>query len=278
MKAFEDCLAEWTLQDSFYERTLGSLHAKPLAASLRSREQGCAAGIPLAMQVARTLGVEASWRKQSGDWIQPEDEVAFFRGAAEQILKLENLIIGLIGKPSGIATAARRAKKAAEDQVRLICGGWKKHPFLIKDMAREAVAAGGLESRILSPPFLYLDKNFVRAFGGVRQTLEAVASHSVPKVIQVRGEFGPIGEEAREAIRHGARVIMVDTGCCGDIDEVLRVVREEKTQPRVLTAFAGGIKIEEIPLLIQRGVDILDIGAAILDAPWLELSYDVAKE
>jgi nicotinate-nucleotide pyrophosphorylase (carboxylating) len=59
---------------------------------------------------------------------------------------------------------------------------------------------------------------------------------------------------------------------------VLRVVREEKTQPRVLTAFAGGIKIEEIPLLIQRGVDILDIGAAILDAPWLELSYDVAKE
>jgi nicotinate-nucleotide pyrophosphorylase (carboxylating) len=278
MKAFEDSLAEWTVQDSFYERTLGPLREKILAASLRSREQGCAAGIPLAGKVAQALGVEGSWKKQNGDWIQPDEEIARFRGKAEQILKLENLIIGLIGKPSGIATAAWRAKEAAQGQVRLICGGWKKHPFLIKEMAREAVAAGGLESRILPLPFLYLDKNFVRVFGGVRQALEAVASHSVPKVIQVRGEFGPLAEEAREAVRHGARVIMVDTGCCEDIDEVLRVVGEEKATPRVLTAFAGGIKIEEISRLVQKGVDILDIGAAILDAPWLELSYDVVTD
>jgi nicotinate-nucleotide pyrophosphorylase (carboxylating) len=278
MKALEDCLAEWALQDPFYKRVLGGLREKPLAASLRSREEGCAAGIPLAKRVAQTLGVEGSWKKQSGDWIQREGEIAFFRGNAEQILKFENLIIGLIGKSSGIATAAWRAKKAAEGRIRLICGGWKKHPFLVKDMAREAVAAGGLESRILEPPFLYLDKNFVRVFGGIRQALEAVASHSAPKVIQVKGEFGPIAEEAREAIRHGARVIMVDTGCCEDLDEVLRVMREEKASPRVRTAFAGGIKIDDIPLFFQKGVDILDIGAAILDAPWLELSYDVVVD
>jgi nicotinate-nucleotide pyrophosphorylase (carboxylating) len=40
-------------------------------------------------------------------------------------------------------------------------------------------------------------------------------------------------------------------------------------------AFAGGIKLSDIPLLAKKGVDILDIGAAILDAPWLELTYDV---
>ena len=278
MKDFEDCLAEWALQDSFYERVLGSHGDKSCAASLRSGDEGCVAGIPMAKRLAQALGVESSWEKQSGDLVESGEEIASFRGTAEQILKFENLIIGLIGKPSGIATAAWRARKAAEGRIRLICGGWKKHPFPIKEMAREAVAAGGLESRILAPPFLYLDKNFVRVFGGIRQTLEAVASHSVPKVIQVKGEFSPIAEEAREAIRHGASLIMVDTGCCGDLDEVLRVMKEEKASPRVQTAFAGGIKVEDIPLLVQRGVDILDIGAAILDAPWLELSYDVVAD
>jgi nicotinate-nucleotide pyrophosphorylase len=107
MKALEDCLAEWTLEDPFYDRVLGRLREKPPAASLRSGEEGCAAGIPLAKRVAQTLGVEGSWKKQGGDWIQREEEIAFFRGNAEQILKFENLIIGLIGKSSGIATAAR---------------------------------------------------------------------------------------------------------------------------------------------------------------------------
>ena len=275
MKYFEDFLAEWALRDSFYERVLGSLRDTFFAASLRTGDEGCVAGIPMAKRLAQTLGGEASWKKQSGDLVANGEEIASFRGTAEQVLKFENLIIGLIGKPSGIATAAWRAKKAAGGRIRLICGGWKKHPFPVKEMAREAVGAGGLDSRILAPPFLYLDKNFVRVFGGIRQTLEAVASHSVPKVIQVKGEFGPIAEEARDAIRHGASLIMVDTGCCGDLDEVLRVMKEEKASPGVQTAFAGGIRVEDIPLLIQRGVNILDIGAAILDAPWLELSYDV---
>ena len=157
-------------------------------------------------------------------------------------------------------------------------GGWKKHPVLIKEMVREAVAAGGFGQRILDQPFLYLDKNYVRIFGGIGQTLRAVAADRAAKVIQVRGEFAPIAEEAREAIRNGASVVMVDTGSWEDLDKVLQVMKAGKPSSGVQTAFAGGIRIEDIPALVRKGVDILDIGAAILDAPWLELSYDVVKE
>ncbi|MCX5908789.1 MAG: hypothetical protein NTY64_16830 [Deltaproteobacteria bacterium] len=110
------------------------------------------------------------------------------------------------------------------------------------------------------------------------QTLRAVATDRAAKVIQVRGEFAPIAEEAREAIRNGAGVVMVDTGSWKDLDDVLRVVKGEKPSAGVQIAFAGGIRIEEIPALAQTGVDILDIGAAILDAPWLDLRYDVVME
>jgi nicotinate-nucleotide pyrophosphorylase (carboxylating) len=93
----------------------------------------------------------------------------------------------------------------------------------------------------------------------------------------VRGEFASIDQEAREAIRGGANIIMVDTGSRQDLEKVLRI-RKEENASFVSVAFAGGIRIEDIPALVKRGVDILDIGSAILDAPWLELSYDVTLE
>jgi nicotinate-nucleotide pyrophosphorylase (carboxylating) len=70
---------------------------------------------------------------------------------------------------------------------------------------------------------------------------------------------------------------MVDTGSRMDLDEVLKVLRKKKTPPSVRVAFAGGVQMKDIPSLARKGVDILDIGAAILDAPWLDLTYDVVR-
>lgn len=278
MKEWETFLARWKVRDPFYEGVLGETKGKRTQSALRSEEDGWLAGISLAQKAVQEVAVEGEWIKESGDPVRAGEEVARFQGTAESILMLENFLIGLISKPSGIASAAKKALATASGRVRLVSGGWKKVPYPIKEIIREAAAVAGLPTRILDPPFLYLDKNYVRIFGGVHQALEALAPHQVPKVIQVRGEFASVREEAREAIRYGARVIMVDTGCCGDLDEVLQVVREEKAFPRVQTAFAGGVKIEDIPFLIQKGVDILDIGAAILDARWLEMSYDVVAD
>ena len=278
MKDFESLLSGLAPEDPFYDRLFGNLKRRRLRAVLRSQEEGCLAGIPFANKAAKALGLEAAWKKKSGEGVGPGEEIALFQGPPGPLVQLENVVIGLLGKSSGIASAARKAGKISGGKVRLVSGGWKKHPFPIKEIIREAAAAGGVDVRLIDPPFLYLDKNYVRIFGGIARTLEAVARYSVPKVIQVRGEFGPVAEEAREAIGLGASVIMVDTGCCADLDEVIRVVKEEKAGPGVRTAFAGGIKMEEVPLLVQRGVDILDIGAAILDAPWLELSYDVISD
>lgn len=277
MNEFETFLVPWVKPDPFYERILGSKKDTPVGALLRSQERGFLAGIPFAQRAAQALKVEAHWEKRSGERIKAGEEIGRFQGSPESILKLENLLIGLIAKPSGIATAGRRAIEAAGGKIRLVCGGWKKYPFLIREGVREAVAAGGLEPRMLGRPFLYLDKNYVRIFGGIAQTLRAVAHDPSAKVIQVRGEYACIEEETREAIRNGAQVIMVDTGSWEDLDRVLRVMKEEKPRPMVQIAFAGGIQIQDIPELVKKGVDILDIGAAILDAPWLELSYDIIK-
>lgn len=265
----------WTAEDRFYEDIFHRIARERLKASLRAQSEGWLAGIPFARKAAGTLGLRAIWRKQSGEKIKGGEEIAEFRGTPEQIVKFENLGIGLLSKPSGIATAAQKAKRLAAGKIRLVSGGWKKHPFPIKDLILEAVTSGGIAHRLVDEPFLYLDKNYVRIFGGISRALQAVASYPRIKVVQLRGEFADIAEEAREALSLGAQVLMVDTGSWQDLDRVLSVVpRGPKRQARL--AFAGGIELDDISPLAGKGVDILDIGAAILDAPWLELSYDVA--
>jgi len=275
MKNYAALLGEWLTEDPFYERIFQGIRHHRLQASLSSKGNGWLAGIPFAQRAAEILGLEAVWRKSSGAAVEKGEEIAQFVGMPQQIVKFENLVIGLISKPSGIATAAQKAQKAAGGKIRLVSGGWKKHPFLIRELIWEAVAAGGIAHRIVDEPFVYLDKNYVRIFGGISQALKATASSSSLKVIQLRGEFLPIAEEAREALSLGADVLMVDTGSWKDLDEVLGVMKEKNLSYPAKLAFAGGVKLEDIPLLTEKRVDILDIGAAILDAPWLELTYDV---
>ena len=277
MKGYDTLITDWVVEDPFYARIFQSISDRRLKAFLRSKDSGSVAGIPFAQRAAEALGLNASWKKQSGEALAEGEEIGQFVGTPEQIVKFENLVIGLIAKPSGIASAAQRAKRLAAGKIRLVSGGWKKHPFPIKENIWEAVAAGGIAHRIVEEPFIYLDKNYVRIFGGISQTLQAVSSSSLLKVIQLRGEFSPIAEEAQQAINLGAQILMVDTGSWQDLEDVFKVVKEKGTPRQAKIAFSGGIKLEEIPTLAEKGVDILDIGAAILDAPWLELTYDVVK-
>jgi len=277
MKGYDTLITDWVVEDPFYARIFQTISDRRLKAFLRSKDSGSVAGIPFAQRAAEALGLNASWKKQSGEALAEGEEIGQFVGTPEQIVKFENLVIGLIAKPSGIASAAQRAKRLAAGKIRLVSGGWKKHPFPIKENIWEAVAAGGIAHRIVEEPFIYLDKNYVRIFGGISRTLQAVSSSPLVKVIQLRGEFSPIAEEAQQAINLGAQILMVDTGSWQDLEDVFKVLKKKGTPHQAKIAFAGGIKLEEIPTLAEKGVDILDIGAAILDAPWLELTYDVVK-
>lgn len=274
-KDFDLLLQDWIGEDRFYAEIFGEKNQRHVVACLRSRSSGWVAGIPFAQRAAQAFQLEARWKVQSGEAVKEGEAIAFVHGTAEQIVRFENIVIGLIAKPSGIASAARKARELAGGKIRLVAGGWKKHPFLMKEQVLEAVSEGGIAQRILDEPFLYLDKNYVRILGGIGPTLRAVASLPKAKVIQLRGEFSSIAEEAREALSMGADVLMVDTGSWQDLEEVLAVLRETKVLHRKPLAFAGGIQLNDIPGLAEKGVDILDIGKAILDAPWLELTYDV---
>jgi len=127
-------------------------------------------------------------------------------------------------------------------------------------------------------PFVYLDKNYVEIFGGVGESLRAVANMTDRvKVVQLRGRRKSIELEACEAVEHGAHVLHVDSGSPDDAERVSRKLKCSGTRNRVRIAFSGDVRLEHMDELKALDIDILDIGRGIVDAPLLDMRMEVLR-
>jgi nicotinate-nucleotide pyrophosphorylase (carboxylating) len=260
--------------DIRYEIFRGSLK-KSVTAVLIAEAGGVLSGLKRASGSMESLGLSFSSEFYDGAPVNEGREIARIVGNPVQIAMAEEHIIGTLSKSSGIATVAFRAREKSPPHCRVVSGGWKKMPVEIKGLIRQAASDGGIDIRISNKPFIYLDKNYVRILGGIKKAIQAVLPLKKSVAIQVRGETDAIANEAVEAAETGAEVIMVDTGIQRDAEDVIRVLKEKDLRGRVLVAFAGNIVLEELGSIRQLGLDILDIGYAILDAPCLPMRFDV---
>jgi len=260
--------------DIRYEIFKGSLENR-ITAILTAEAEGTLSGMERASASMKSLGLSFSSDLYDGGPVKEGQQIAGITGNPVQVAMAEERVIGALSKSSGIATAAFRAREEMHPHCRVVSGGWKKMPIEIKDHIREAALHGGIDIRILHKPFVYLDKNYVRILGGIRKAIQAVLPLEKLIAIQVRGETDRISNEAIEAAEMGAEVIMVDTGNQEDVKDVIRALKKKNLRRHVLVAFAGNIALDELGSMSQLGLDIVDIGYAILDAPCLPMRFDV---
>ena len=273
---------ERDIRDDIFREVAG----ETVTAMVSAEADGILCGLEAARRHAAALGLTVTARAGDGKPVRWGDIVLLVQGPPKAVAQGEEVLIGAMAKPSGIATAAaeavRRAATAApaggrrNNPVRVVSGAWKKMPPELKHTVRSAIVAGGAAFRIADGPFLYLDKNYLRILGGIGRALEATAHLSDhARVAQVRGEQRGIADEAAEAVEAGAAILMLDTGDPEDIDRVAERLRALGLRDKVRLAFAGGIALEDIEALAARDVDILDVGTAIVDAPLLPFRFDV---
>ncbi|UOF92627.1 hypothetical protein LSG31_10960 [Fodinisporobacter ferrooxydans] len=254
-----------------------SLHDRMFTAQVAATDYGVLAGMRHALMYLEELDCELVSHLDDGTLLQPGEVVLTFRGSAKHVAIAEDRILGVMMAPSGFATRARQLQLLAGQDLRVVCGGWKKLPQTMKPTLHAALAAAGVGMRMVDGPFVYIDKNYVRMFGGVGKALDA-AKRFFPDhkaVIQLRGDLQPLAIEARAAVYGKADVLMVDTGQLDDLDVVLDIVAECKARDRLKIAFAGGVKEEMMLLLRTRAVDLVDVGGAVLNAPLLDMRVDV---
>ncbi len=258
------------------DRIFRGIAGKVYTACIIAAEDGIIAETGTVEKEAEKLGVVLESIAEEGEHVCAGDVVARFRGTPKQIAVAEEVLIGLMAKPSGIATAAREFVEKAGERPQIVCGAWKKMPPSLKETIRRAITAGGGSFRISSTPFVYLDKNYVEMLRGIRGCLEAASGlNGSAKVVQIKGRYADVAREACEAAGCGASVVFIDTGNREDISRVSEALSGAGLRESVRIAFAGNIRPEDITELKYMDVDILDIGRAIVDAPLLDMRLEV---
>jgi len=260
--------------DIRYDIFRGCLQRR-VTAVLTAEAGGVLSGIDRASRMMESLGLWFSSELCDGGAFDEGQEIARVMGGPVQIALAEDRIIGAVSKSSGIATVARRVREEVHPHCRVVSGGWKKMPIEIKDHIRKGAQDGGIDIRILPKPFVYLDKNYIRIFGGIKKAIQAVMPLEKFIVVQVRGETGRISDEAVNAAEIGVEVIMVDTGCQKDVKHVIEALKQKGLRSRVRVAFAGNITFEKLKNISRLDIDAVDIGHVIMDAPCLPMRFDV---
>ena len=245
-------------------------------AQLIVEQDGIIAGVSQLKACIEELELTGKVYVNDGSAIQTSNILADISGTPKQIALAEERFIGLMAKPSGIATATANIVKNAGPNIQVVSGAWKKLPFSQKEMIREAITIGGAKPRIAEWPFAYIDKNFVRMLGGINGALAAAKPLvNYTKIIQIKGEFNSIQQEAVDAAIYGADIIFVDTGNIEDLIAADTELKQTNLRQGLKLAFAGGVNSETLATLRQTNVDILDIGRPIVDAPLLDMRLDV---
>jgi nicotinate-nucleotide pyrophosphorylase (carboxylating) len=253
------------------ETIFAGIADRTFAAALIADDEGIVSPVAAAVEAAHEIGLEIEFQIAEAGYVRPGEEILRLRGTPMQIALAEEQVVGLLAKASGIATAARRFVDRALGRPRIVSGAWKKLPWAVKDTIRSAIVAGGAEPRIATGPFVYLDKNFVTMLGGPDATLAAVAGMTHHrKVIQLEDAL-----LSAAVARAGADVVFIDTGRVEDAAVAARQLQDEGLRARVELAFGGGVQLDDIDELRRLGVDTVDVGRAIVDAPLLDMRVRV---
>lgn len=206
-----------------------------------------------------------------GDRVDAGQPLVRIEGTAWEISVAEDHVMGVLGFAGGIARRGVEIKSQAPQGLQVVCGGWKKLPVALKPALRAGLDVAGLPHRLLDGDFVYVGKNQVAMFGGVAAAVQAACElRNGPVSVQVVDVA-----EALAAVDAGAGVVMVDTGCIGDLESVSTELRRGGAVVRI--AYAGGVDGTQLRRIADAGADIVDIGRAVLNAPLWDLHLQVSR-
>lgn len=248
-------------------------------ARVLAREAGVLAGGDVAAWVFRRLdpGLDVRTSVAEGERFEAGDHVLEIAGRVAPILTGERLALNLLGRLCGIATLTRAyvdgvvGTKARIMDTRKTTPGWR-------ELERAAVrAGGGVNHREGLHDALLLKENHTRAAGGIAPAWrKAVRPASKGRRATGRREPAFVQIEARnlseleEALRAGARMILLDNFAPSALAEAVRQARE--AAPDVVLEASGGITLANVRAMAEAGVDRISVGALTHSARALDLS------
>ncbi|NDC54281.1 MAG: carboxylating nicotinate-nucleotide diphosphorylase, partial [Planctomycetia bacterium] len=252
------------------------------------RRPGVIAGLDAAGVVARVAAEELAWRPAvaDGTMVSQGDVVATLSGPTRSILAAERVLLNLIGRMSGVATATRQLVDAVAGtgcrvyDTRKTIPGWR-----LLDKLAVRLGGGWNHRHGLHDAILVKDNHLAalaaRGIGpadAVRRARAFVAAAFPPEraeatVVEVEVESL---EQVAEVLEAAPDVVLLDNMTPAELGAAvdLRGRQGAGTAARIVLEASGGIRPATVRPVAETGVDRVSSGWPTHDAPWLDVALD----
>jgi nicotinate-nucleotide pyrophosphorylase (carboxylating) len=238
-------------------------------ATITQKAPGVVFGLVGAERTFRELDPEIRLERRVDEGVWREHgEVLVIEGSARAILTAERTALNVLGRLSGVATAAALAVRAVEGTGARILDTRKTTPGL-RALEKAAVAAGGaVNHRFGLFDAILVKENHIAAAGGIANAVEQARAQRPDLLVEVECETRA---DVDEALAAGAPRLLLDNMTPHELRDLVRHVAG-----RAELEASGGITITGLREVAETGVDYISLGALTHSAPALDLSLLVA--
>jgi len=246
-------------------------------AEIIAKESGVIAGIEEAKILLEGLGVKVEAKVKDGQKISSGKTIIKLEGDAKTILAAERTVLNLISRMSGIATQTNKIiRKVRAAGYKTIIACTRKTAPSLEYFDKKAVWLGGGDPhRLHLDDMILIKDNHIAVIGNLKEAIKiARRKASFSKKIEV--EVSSVNE-AVEAAKAGADIIMLDNFTPKDIKKTIEKLQKKKLRKRVLVEASGKINEENVLEFASVGVDIISLGSLTHSVKALDISLEITE-
>ena len=239
--------------------------------SLVIKEEGILAGVDVAIKVFHKLDpqLKIDVLIKDGSRVKPRDVVFTVEGKVQSILQAERLMLNIMQRMSGVATATNRYVALIEGTGAKVLDTRKTTPGM-RMLEKQAVRlGGGVNHRIGLFDMILLKDNHIDFAGGIENAVRGAKRYlkEKNKSLKIEVEVRDI-DELNEVLRvGGVDRVMLDNFTPAATKEAVQIVNG-----RVELESSGGITSETIRSYAETGVDYISVGALTHSVKGLDMS------
>ncbi len=243
----------------------------PMRAVIRSREPGRIAGsdaIPLVLSQFSEAAT-ASIATPDGTDVAAGEVVAALSGSARTLLSGERVMLNLLGRLSGIATATAAVVRAVEGTGAAI-KDTRKTTAGLRALEKYAVAVGGgVNHRFGLYDAVLIKDNHIGVAGSIAAAVDRVRARQ-GAALPVQVEVDTLAQ-LEQALECAVQSVLLDNMAP---DLLRRAV--EIAHGRCHLEASGGVTLANVRAIAETGVDSISLGWLTHSARSLDLGLDIA--
>lgn len=231
------------------------------------KQDGVIAGLGVFKRVFELLDDTAAFdmKVKDGDRVTKGQLMGVVTGDIRALLSGERTALNYLQRMSGIATYTNEIVKMLEGSHTTLLDTRKTTPNM-RIFEKYAVKAGGATNhRYNLSDAVMLKDNHIGAAGSITKAVK-MAREYVSFVNKIEVEVENL-DMVREAVEAGADIIMLDNMSHDEMKEAIKII-----DGRALTECSGNVTKENIPNIIDLGVDYVSSGALTHSAPIMDIS------